>query len=157
MTRRGPPRCAPPCKYDPSALSAVSCEQYRLDAIRSRHANIRRKRQAADGAHIVKRDAERKAANCGEPINATFEKRGAAPRNIMLKLEPRTQLGFAIARLGKQSLPDSNELHWHPLVQISPQQHRRGSVMKEDITILGGLATLFLWTYVVLPLAFYHT
>ena len=26
-----------------------------------------------------------------------------------------------------------------------------------DTVILGGLAIVFIWTYVVLPLAFYHT
>jgi hypothetical protein len=27
----------------------------------------------------------------------------------------------------------------------------------EDIAVVSGLAVLFLWTFVVLPLAFYHT
>jgi len=27
---------------------------------------------------------------------------------------------------------------------------------KEDILVLGGLAGLFCWTYIVLPLVFYH-
>ena len=29
--------------------------------------------------------------------------------------------------------------------------------MTEDAVILGGLAALFVWIYIVLPLAFYHT
>jgi hypothetical protein len=28
---------------------------------------------------------------------------------------------------------------------------------KEDIIVLGGLAGLFCWTYIVLPLVFYHS
>jgi hypothetical protein len=28
--------------------------------------------------------------------------------------------------------------------------------MTEDIIVIGGLAGVFLWIYVVLPLAFYH-
>ncbi len=27
----------------------------------------------------------------------------------------------------------------------------------EDIAVLGGLAALFCWTYILLPLAFFHT
>jgi hypothetical protein len=31
------------------------------------------------------------------------------------------------------------------------------SVRMQDAAVLGGLAIVFLWTYVVLPLAFFHT
>ena len=27
----------------------------------------------------------------------------------------------------------------------------------EDVAVLGGLAVLFCWTYVLLPMAFFHT
>jgi hypothetical protein len=29
--------------------------------------------------------------------------------------------------------------------------------MSEDIIVLGGLATVFCWTYIVLPLIYYHS
>jgi hypothetical protein len=29
--------------------------------------------------------------------------------------------------------------------------------MSEDIVVIGGLAGVFLWTYVFLPLVFFHT
>jgi hypothetical protein len=30
------------------------------------------------------------------------------------------------------------------------------NISKEDIVVLGGLACLVLWTYIVLPLVFFH-
>jgi hypothetical protein len=29
--------------------------------------------------------------------------------------------------------------------------------MSEDIIVLGGLAAVFCWTYIILPLVFYHS
>ncbi len=29
--------------------------------------------------------------------------------------------------------------------------------MTEDVTVLGGLASVLVWTYVVLPLVFFHS
>jgi hypothetical protein len=59
-------------------------------------------------------------------------------------------------------LPNSNERPCHPLIfrPVDAGSQPRSSAMPnrmQDIVVLGGLAALFLWIYVVLPLAFFHT
>jgi hypothetical protein len=84
-----------------------------------------------------------------------------APRVRADPLAPRNDRGWATAALHHRAAPLSN---CNQLRRTSLSERLRWrrfpmneNISKEDIVVFVGLGGLFLWTYVFLPLVFFHS